>query len=169
MEGLGNQSIGASQPKLTIVEFADFACPYCKGSANDLRKVVDLYKDKVKLVFRDWPGHDNSVSLAMAAYCAGEQNKFWEMHDLLYQNQNTAFGADKNDLALLANELGIYNEKFQTCFDNQKYLYLIQKNITDGQILEVKGTPTWFFNGDRIEGQLNKQDLENIIKEYVAQ
>jgi len=169
VEGLGNQTFGAENPKVTIVEFADFACPYCKASFTSLREVSTLYKDKVKLIFRDWPGHTNSVSLAMAAHCAGEQGKFWEMHDKLYANQSETFGADKNDLATLASELGIYNDQFQTCFDNQKYLSRIQKDIVDGETLGVIGTPTWFFNGEKVEGELTKLDLEKIIKQYDTQ
>jgi protein-disulfide isomerase len=168
IEGLGNQSFGATEPKVTIVEFADFACPYCKQSYTALRSISTLYKDTVKVIFRDWPGHTNSISLALAAYCAGEQNKFWEMHDLLYLNQSDTFGADKNDLANLANELNIYNTQFQTCFDTQKYLPYIKKNVADSETLGVKGTPTWFINGTKIEGSLTSQDLENIIKSYVS-
>ncbi|MCX6793182.1 MAG: thioredoxin domain-containing protein [Candidatus Falkowbacteria bacterium] len=169
IEGLGNQSFGSENPKLTIVEFADFACPYCKASYPGLRELATVYKDKVKVVFRDWPGHTNSLSLALAAHCSGEQGKFWEMHDKLYASQSTSFGADKNDLATLVAELGIYNEQFQSCFDNQKYLFRVQKNIADGQDLGIKGTPTWFFNGNKVEGELSQQDLEKIIKQYVAQ
>lgn len=169
IEGLGNQSFGAVKPKVTIVEFADFQCPYCKQSASALRDISLRYKDSVKIIFRDWPGHQNSLSLALAAYCAGEQNKFWEMHDKLYLNQSDTFGANKNDLANLANELNIYNQQFQTCFDTQKYLPYVKKNIADSQTLSVKGTPTWFINGVKIEGALSSQELEKIIKPYVEQ
>lgn len=167
IEGLGNQTLGSKNPKLTIVQFADFACPYCKTSYANLRELILLYQDDVKLVFRDWPGHSNSLSLALAAHCAGEQNKFWEMHDQLYLNQTATFGAEKNDLANLVFELGIYNQQFQNCFDSQKYLSRIQKNVIDAETLGVKGTPTWFFNGNKIEGELTKSDLEKIIKDYV--
>lgn len=167
IEGLGNPSFGVDNPQLTIVQFADFACPYCKSSFTNLRELVSLYQDRVKIIFRDWPGHEHSLNLALAAHCAGEQNKFWEMHDKLYLNQAVDFGANKNDLAVLANELGIYNEQFQTCFDNQKYLFRIQKNIIDGEELGVKGTPTWFFNGEKFGGELSKADLAKIIQQYV--
>jgi len=168
IEGLGNPSFGTNKPKLTIVEFSDFACPYCKASSAGLRELANAYQAEVKLVFRDWPGHTNSVALALAAHCAGEQGKFWEMHDKLYLNQSAAFGADKNDLAVLANDLGIYNEQFQACFDTQKYLGRIQKNIMDSETLGIKGTPTWFFNGEKLEGELTKQNLEEIIRQYVT-
>jgi len=167
IEGIGTQSYGASNPKLTIVEFADFACPYCLASAPGLRELAATYKDSVKIIFRDWPGHQYSISLALGAYCAGEQGKFWEMHDALYRNQSETFGADKNDIAGLAAGLGVYNQQFQNCFDTKKYLSLIQKNTADSQTLGVKGTPTWFFNGIKIEGAQTKAELEQLIKSYV--
>jgi len=167
IEGLGTQSFGSSNPKLTIVQFADFACPYCRASFAGFRELSLKYQANVKIIFRDWPGHQYSIQLALGAYCAGEQNKFWEMHDLLYLNQSDSFGADKNDLARLASELNIYNEQFQSCFDSKKHLALIQKNTLDSQSLGVAGTPTWFFNGTKIEGALDKTELEDLIKVYV--
>jgi protein-disulfide isomerase len=99
----------------------------------------------------------------MGAYCAGEQGKFWEMHDKLFLSQAETFGANKNDLAVLAQQLGIYNTQYQSCFDNQKYLSRIRQNYLDSQTLGVKGTPTWFFNGQKVEGQLSSNDLEKLI------
>ncbi len=168
IEGQNNPSFGSTDPKLTIVQFADFQCPFCKASFPALRQLSLQYQDKVKVIFRDWPAHEHSVQLALGAYCAAEQNKFWEMHDKLYQNQSDTFGANKNDLARLASELGIYNEQFRSCFDSQKYLSQIQKNYSDSQALSVKGTPTWFFNGKKVEGAVSAQDLETVIQSYVA-
>lgn len=167
-EGLGNPSFGAETPQVTIVEFADFACPYCKASSAGLRELSTLYKDKLKVVFRDWPAHENSLTLAMAGQCANEQGKFWQMHDKLYANQSSTFGADTNDLTTLAAAIGIYNDQFQTCLDSKEYLGRIQKNVMDADTLGVVGTPTWFVNGEKIEGELTKQDLETIINQYVT-
>ncbi len=167
IEGTNTQRYGSDKPQLTIVEFADFACPYCLASAPGLRELAFKYKDTVSIIFRDWPGHQNSISLALGAYCAGEQNKFWEMHDALYRNQSESFGSDKNDIATLALTLGVYNQQFQECFDSKKYLSLIQKNTADSQTLGVKGTPTWFFNDTKVEGALTKTELEQLIQRYV--
>lgn len=167
IEGNNNHSLGAADAVVTIVQFSDFACPFCKASFPALREISVKYQDKVKIIFRDWPGHDFSISLALGAYCAGEQNKFWEMHDKLFQNQADTFGSDKNHLALLAQQLGIYNEQFQTCFDSQKYLSQIRKNFSDSEKLGVRGTPTWFINGEKIEGQLSTTDLERLITPYI--
>ncbi len=163
IEGTGNYSFGAENPKLTIVEFSDFACPFCRASFPAMREVGLRHSDTVKIIFRDWPGHQHSLQLAMGAYCAGEQGKFWEMHDKLFLSQAETFGANKNDLAVLAQQLGIYNTQYQSCFDNQKYLSRIRQNYLDSQTLGVKGTPTWFFNGQKVEGQLSSNDLEKLI------
>lgn len=166
IEGIGNQFIGAANPKLTIVEFADFACPYCRESYPALRELSLQYPNDIKIIFRDWPGHLYSTQLALAAYCAGEQNKFWEIHDRLYQNQSETLGADKNDLARIAISAGIYNEQFQSCFDSQKYLPVIEQNLADSKTLGVRGTPTWFINGEKVEGTLLSADWDNILKLY---
>lgn len=167
IEGENNPSFGATNPKVTIVEFSDFACPFCKASFPAIREIGLKNQENVKIIFRDWPGHEYSLPLALAAYCAGEQGKFWEMHDKLFQNQSDTFGKDKNQLAALAQQLGIYNEDFQTCFDSQKYLPQIKKNYIDSEILGVAGTPTWFINGKKIEGELSSTDLEKIISPYL--
>lgn len=167
IEGNNNYSFGTENPQVTIVEFSDFACPFCLASFPALREISVKYQDKVKIIFRDWPGHEFSINLALSAYCAGEQGKFWEMHDKLFQNQSETFGSDKNQLAILAQQLGIYNQQFQTCFDSQKYLPHIRDNFADAQQLNVQGTPTWFINGKKVEGQLSATDLENLIRPYI--
>lgn len=169
IEGTNNHAFGAANPKVTIVEFADFACPFCLASFPAMREVSLRHQDTVRVIFRDWPGHDYSISLALAAYCAGEQGKFWEMHDKLFQNQSDTFGSDKNQLAILAQQLGIYNQQFQTCFDNQKYLPQIRQNFLDSETLGVKGTPTWFINGRQVAGQLNTDQLEALVTEALKQ
>lgn len=166
VEGSGNPTFGAANPKVTIVEFSDFQCPFCLASFPALREISVKHADTVRVIFRDWPGHENSLNLALAARCAAEQGKFWEMHDKLFQNQSDSFGANKNDLAVLAQQLGIYNSQFQSCFDSQKYLPQIKQNFQDADALGVKGTPTWFFNGRMTSGQMTAEDLENFISKF---
>ncbi len=166
IEGTGNPSFGAINPKVTIVQFSDFQCPFCLASFPALREISIKHADTVKVIFRDWPGHENSLNLALGAHCADEQGKFWEMHDKLFQHQADSFGAQKNDLASIAQQLDIYNERFQACFDSQKYLPLIKQNFQDADSLGVKGTPTWFFNGNKIAGQLTVQDFEEILSKF---
>lgn len=160
IEGEGNFWLGSSGPKITIVEFSDFACPYCKNSFPKIREISLKYKNDIKYIFRDMPLHENSVDLAMAARCAGEQGLFWPMHDKLFQHQGVSAS---NDLLELANQIGALKNKFKNCFDTKKYLAQIQKNFSDGEDLGVKGTPTWFINGNKVEGDMPMEAWEEII------
>ncbi len=167
IEGQNNNWLGAENPKVTVVEFSDFACPFCKASFPAMRELGVRYKDSVKIIFRDWPAHDNSIALTMGAYCAGEQGKFWDMHDKLFQYQSDTFGSNKNDITALAQQLGIDNDQFQNCVDTQKYLPQIRANFRDSQTLGVRGTPTWYINGEKIEGARTVTELEQLISSHL--
>lgn len=168
LQGSDYQWLGASStPQLTIVEFGDFACPFCLASYAGEKQMLEKYKTKVKLIWRDQPRHDYSVVLALGAYCAGEQGKFWPMADLLFANQSDTLGSNITDLFKLADQLGIDNSQYQDCVNNQKYLNKIRFNFGDSQQLGVSGTPTWFFNGNIVEGQLTADQLEKLILSYI--
>jgi len=165
-EGNDNYWLGSTKPKVTIVEFADFACPLCKNSFSKIREISLNYKNDVKIIYRDYPGYEHSLDLAMAARCAGEQGLFWLMHDKLYQHQGLN---EKSQLTALANQVGADIDKFDNCLANKKFLNLIQKDFSDAQKLGITGTPTWFINGYKIEGdipyELFIQIVEKLIKE----
>jgi protein-disulfide isomerase len=166
IEGSGNYSLGSAKPIITIVEFSDFACPYCKNSSAKIREIIIKYKDTIKYTFRDMPLHENSVDLALAGRCAGEQGLFWPMHDKLFQDQGTFETAN---LPELVGQIGADKVKFKNCFDNKKYLTQITKDYSDGDALGVKGTPAWFINGEKIEGDIPLETWEEIIKNYIKQ
>ena len=161
IEGKDNYWIGSARPKITIVEFGDFACSHTKKSFSKIREIGIKYKNNVKIIFRDMPLQKNSLDLAMAGRCAGEQGLFWLMHDKLFQNQGVN---EKNDLIELANQIGGDTSKFTNCLNSQKYIKQIQKDFSDGEELGVKGTPTWFVNGVKIEGDVPLGVWEDIIK-----
>jgi len=159
-QGKDNYWLGSAKPKIIIVEFSDFACPYCKNSYTTIREITHSYASDVKYIFRDYPVHDNSLTLAMAARCAGEQGLFWLMHDKLFQNQ----GVSSNDqLNGLANQIGADLAKFKDCLTKQKYLTQVQKDYTDGESLGITGTPTWFINGYKIEGEIPHDTFIQLI------
>ncbi len=160
-EGDGNDYwLGSPEARIVIVEFGDFACPFCRQSSSKIRQLAIKYKNDVKIIFRDFPLHENSMDLAIAARCAGEQNLFWLMHDQLFKNQGVS---SKADLVGLAREIGADTEKFSVCFDDKKYAAQIQKDFSDGQDLGVTGTPTWFINGYQTQGDMPEATWENII------
>ena len=162
-EGTDNYFLGSSQPKITIVEFADFACPYCKNSYPTIRELSLKYNDRVKLIFRDFPYvSESSLDLAQAARCAGLQGLFWPMHDKLYQNQGTT---EKTAIAGLAVAAGVNQDKFLLCMENKQALPAVQKNMADAERFGINGTPTWLVNGHKIEGDIPMETWEKIIEQ----
>ena len=160
IEGLGQYSLGSSTAPITIVEFCDFACPYCRNSYQALRDIAELNKSKVRVLWRDFVGHADSISLSLAARCAGEQNKFWEMHDGLFSRQGI-LGADGVEKLAQQNNLNI--KQFNDCLKSEKYRANILKDQADAEKLQIKGTPTWFINGYLLEGELSSEQWQNII------
>lgn len=150
--------LGSKNAKVTIVEFADFQCPFCERWFKDVE--TSLIKDyvntgKVKFAFRHFAFlGDESTWAAQASECANEQGKFWEFHDYLFKNQGPersgTFAKDK--LKGFAQALSLDTAKFNSCLDSDKYA----KNVTDdqaaGQKAGVNGTPTTFVNGQAVVG-----------------
>ena len=162
-EGTDNYFLGSSQPKITIVEFADFSCDHSKRSYPVIRAIVLKYNDRVKFIFRDYPYiSESSLDLAQAARCAGLQGLFWPMHDKLYQNQGLT---EKKDIAGLAVAAGVNREKFLLCMENKQTLPAVKKNMADAERFGVLGTPTWFVNGHKIAGDLPIEIWEKIIEQ----
>ena len=162
-----NYSIGTNNPLITIVEFADYACPYCQRSFPTIREISSKYQDNVKIIFRDYPVvTDYSVDLALAARCAGDQSKFWPMHDQLFLNTDIS-GYD--DILNIAKRIKLDTNKFNTCFNNKKFLSDINKDFNDAKELGLTGTPTWFINGYKIEGNIPRdifiEIIEGLLKE----
>jgi len=163
-----NYYLGVNNPQVTIVEFSDFVCPFCQSSMLSIKKVVEQYGDKIKIIFRDYPLHDNSIDLANAARCAGEQNKFWEMHDALFANQDllTGSGEELNfqlkDMVQNLN-LGINSEEFDLCLTEKRYLEQIRLDFEDGERLGIQGTPTWFINNYSLTGHIPEDKLVELV------
>lgn len=160
--------IGAEKPKVTIIEFSDYACPYCAKFALEVeKKIVEEYGKVVKLVFRDFPVHGNaSYKAAEAANCAKEQNKFWEYHYILFERQNEWYN-NLNKLYDYASELGLNYDKFKACLDSGKYRSEVEKDLNDGISYGVSGTPTFFVNGKVIVGYRSYEDFKQIIESMI--
>jgi protein-disulfide isomerase len=149
---------GSENARVVLVEFSDFACPYCaKLEKEVIPKILERYGDKIKLVYRDYPVHDNiSIVTASASNCAGEQGKYWEYHDLLFERQSEWIKGDVNKnssfLYDYAEEIGLNVEEFRACLLSEKYAEEVKKDYLDGIKAGVTGTPTIFVNGIKIEG-----------------
>jgi len=164
-----NYYMGQASSTVTIIEFGDFACPYCQSSATATRELGIKYQNKIKFIYRDYPLHENSIDLAIAARCAGEQNKFWEMHDSLFAHQDILSVATttndelKTDLLNIASDLKLGISQFTICLNDRRYISQIKKDYEDGELLEIDGTPTWYVNNYRITGSMDTEKMEELI------
>lgn len=155
--------LGSAKANITIVEFGDFACPNCQHAFSTIRELSLKYKNDIKYIWRDYPVIvDYSALLALGARCAGEQGLFWPMHDKLFQNQGVN---SAQQLSVLANQIGADTTRFNDCINQQKYLPQIKKDISDGQSFNINGTPTYFINGYKIEGNIPYDTFVKIIEE----
>jgi protein-disulfide isomerase len=158
-------SRGPADAQVTIVEFEDFQCPFCKKSQSTLEQVLLRYKDKVRVVHRDFPLqplHPASQKAHEAARCAEEQGKFWEYRDLLYKNAPAAGPEQLSDYAL---KTGMDVPAFKTCVDSGKFKMVVQKDETEGDRLGVQGTPAFFINGRLLSGAQPEDEFVRVIDE----
>lgn len=155
-----NYWLGATNPKITIYYYSDFACPICKSAYTKIKDVAKNYGQDVKIIVKDFLLHDESADLALAARCAGEQGKFWLMHDMLFYKQGIK---TEIELTSLAKDIGLDTTKFTQCFDNKKYLPNIRQDFMEAQDLGLEGTPTWIIDGEIFSGDIPNNVLTNIL------
>lgn len=155
--------LGDKDAKVTIIEFSDFQCPFCRSFfVNTLPQIKRDYIDtgKAKLVYRDFPLtaiHPAAEPSAQAAQCANDQNKFWEFHDKIFEEQQklNATGTvqfSAVELKKWAGEVGLNTSTFNSCLDSGKYKDEVAKDAADGVNAGVTGTPSFFVNGNIIIG-----------------
>jgi protein-disulfide isomerase len=152
-------SLGRPDAPVTIVEFSDYQCPFCgRFFATTLPTLEKDYIEagKVRYVFRDFPLdqlHPRARKAAEAAHCAGEQGKYWEMHDALFRNQPAL---DSSQLAEYARALGIDGSAFDACLSSGRNAALVSRGVADGAAAGLEGTPSFVIgktkNGDFVEG-----------------
>lgn len=143
---------GSPNAPIVLVEYGDYQCPYCGMAYREIKEIQKTLGDDLKFVFRNFPLisiHKYALDAAIAAEIAGEMGKFWEMHDLLYQNQNAL---SKSDLTGYAEEIGLDTVKFESMLSDIKYDGQIEEEIEGGLISGVNGTPSFFINGKKYEG-----------------
>ena len=150
--------LGEEDAPVTIIEFSDFQCPFCKSFKDQTFGLIqENYIDtgKVKFVYRDFPLssiHSMAQKGAEASECADDQGKFWEYHDVLFEKQQewTTIGASK--LKEYAANLGLDSGDFDSCLDSGKYEDEVNQDLSDGSIVGVQGTPSFFVNGVQLSG-----------------
>lgn len=163
------ESVGTPSAKVTIVEFGDFQCPACGTVYPIVKKIKADYKDKIYFIFRNFPlaQHKNGAVSAEAAYAAGLQGKFWEMHDLLYESQlewgEKPEAQAKSLITGYGQTIGLDMDKFNESITNNAGNTKIQKDQNDGYALGVDSTPTFFINGEKFAGVLPYDQFKKLI------
>jgi protein-disulfide isomerase len=147
---------GAGNKNVTLVEYGDFQCPSCGAYYPVLKQVKEKYGDDITFQFRHFPLtqiHQNAMAAHRAAEAASKQNKFWEMHDLIYERQ-TAWSTSSNAAQIMedyATELGLNVDQFKTDYQSSAINDVINADLAAGKELQVSGTPTFLINGQKIE------------------
>ena len=159
---------GPAKAPVTIVEFSDFHCPFCRRVIPTLAQLESQYGEKIKLVFRDFPIeslHPGAIKAHEAARCANEQGKFWPFHDKLFAGPSTS---SPELFKGLAKEVGLDAVAFDTCLGSGKYQAAIRQDIEEGTRAGVSGTPAFFINGRLISGAQPLEAFARVIDDELA-
>jgi protein-disulfide isomerase len=158
---------GGSEPLVTIIEFSEFQCPFCTRVLPTLKQIQETYGDKVRIVFKHnpLPFHKDAPAAAKAALAAGEQGKFWEMHDLLFTNTKKL---KSEDFKGYAKQLGLDMAKFEADSKDPKFDKVIAEDQKLGQQFGARGTPHFFVNGRRIAGAQPFPNFKKLIDEEIT-
>src|SRR5262249_50883456 len=151
-----------AKPAVTIVEFSDFECRFCRDVQPALQQVLERYAKDVRFVFKHLPleGHRNSLPAARAAYCAGEQDRFWQFHDALFSSRSLS-----SDLFYkLAADLGLGREKFTACLNDERSRTAVVKDIETAKRYRIDSTPSFLINGKLVKGALTFSDFQSLIE-----
>jgi protein-disulfide isomerase len=154
-------SLGNPDAPVTIVEFSDFHCPFCRQAHGIVQQVLARYGDAVRLVYKDMPLdslHPDARAAAEAALCAGAQGKFWEYHDALFASEPDV---SVTALSRLTKQVGLDAAAFDACYSARTYKARVEATVQEGARLGVTGTPTFFINGRNLTGA---QPLERFVK-----
>ncbi|MEQ1573722.1 MAG: DsbA family protein [Vicinamibacterales bacterium] len=162
-----NPTSGPTDAAVQLTVFSDFECPYCKRFEPTLTKLMETYRERIRIVWRHFPLaiHEKAFPAALAAQCAHDQGRFWAYHDVLFANQGRLADAD---LKRMAREIGVTMSVFESCLDSGTHRDQIQSDLRAGGRLGVTGTPTVFINGRVLIGALDQSEYEKAIVEELA-
>lgn len=159
---------GGKNAKVTLIEISDFQCPYCERHISTREQIIKEYGDQVRVVWRHFPLtsiHPYAQKAAEAAECAGEQGKFWEMHDTLFENQSAL---DTASLKSYAKDLGLNQTQFNSCLDDGKYTSKVQAQAQEAVAAGITGTPGTFVNGKLVKGAYPFDTFKQLIDAELA-
>ncbi len=157
---------GAKDAPVTLVEFADYECPYC-GQVNPLLQQLEKeYGSQLSVIYKDFPlpMHHRAQKAAEAARCAGDQGKFWEMHDVLFSRRRF----DIADLKSQARDLKLNGNHFDRCLDDGIQAAAVKQDLEQGKRLGLGGTPSFFVNGHFFSGAVDYKTLKEMVDQQLA-
>src|SRR5580704_14078053 len=157
---------GSKQPKVTVIEFSDFQCPYCGRVVPTVDTLLKTYGNDVELAFRHnpLPFHQNAMPAAEAAEAARAQGKFWEMHDKMFAGQQNL---DRPSLDKYAQEIGLDMTKFKEAMDKEQGKDRIKRDMADAEKFGARGTPNFFINGRNFRGAQPLEAFKGVIDEEI--
>ena len=143
-------SLGNASAPITLIEFSDYECTYCKTAEPVVQKILQAYGDKIRFVYRDYPldFHANARPAAQAARCAEQQGQFWPYHVKLMASQQL----HRQQYQAIADTVGLDREQFDACLESDDFNAAIDRDVADGEAAGVSGTPAFFINGRMISG-----------------
>lgn len=162
------RTLGPESAPVTITEYADFGCITCRAwhQFGVREQIIDVYGDQVRFVWHDFPvTTTNSPKAAEAGFCAYDQNRFWDYHDILFEN---APALAPEDLKTYAERLGLNIGEFNQCLDSGKYQQAVEEELSEAKALGLRGVPSFIVNGKRLIGPPSFEQLAATIDEILA-
>lgn len=154
---------GSENAPIELVEYGDYQCPHCGRAYSIIKRIQEKFKDDLKFVFRNFPLseiHPQAIQAAAAAEAAGRQGKYWEMHDIIFENQHNLA---KHALLEFAQKLELDLSKFETDLSDQVIIEKIESDFESGVRSGVNGTPTFFINGTKYVDSWDEWELSRKL------
>jgi len=165
----GFPSLGPKDAEITLVEFSDYQCPYCKRWHDEVyQPLLAAYPGQIRVVYRHFPLtsiHPDAMSAAIASMCASDQGAFWQYHDKLFSSE---YGLGRNAYAQYASDLDLDTSAFETCLDSGKFDDFIQQDMDFSINLGIRSTPTFFINGLAVVGAQPIDVFKQVIDKELA-
>ncbi len=159
---------GPADAAVTVLEYGDYECPYCRGAFRDVHEMLDEYPGKIRFVFRNFPieqVHPHAEQAAEAAEAAAAQGRFWDMYELLLQPYAQL---DTDSLVGYAELIGLDTARFRDDIAHRRYARKIDADVQEGLRNGVNQTPKFYVNGQRVDGKVPLENLEDLVRTAVA-
>lgn len=163
---------GSQEYEVTLLEYGDFQCPACASYFPMVKQLLEEYPEELRVVYRHFPlpSHKNAYAAALAAEAAGDQGKFWEMHDILFEKQDDWANVfnPKDKFVEYAQGLELDTERFVSFYESDEAKEKVDADMLSGNKLGVNATPTFYLDGDKLESVGSYQELSSKIKEAIG-